>query len=142
MTGCLLKNLRTLQDFEIYRDAPEACAYIAYATFKFVIICVIYKHCLKCFCTRYGDHDDIYCCPDILTKVVGVIFGAPLGVVERSAGEYKQSNELINSDGDNAMKQEETNKEKAINRRLTVCIHRKKNKGKIIEYLACQKKKQ
>ena len=97
-------NLSTLNDFETYRDVPEALAYLVFSITKF-IICVVYfivvfnkyvigKRNRYCFCVA---HKFIFCCWKQLIKllfvIVGVVFGAPLGIVERSSDEYKRTHQ-------------------------------------------------
>ena len=133
MVGCL-RNLRTLQDFEVYRDAPEAFAYTIYAFFK-LAICIVYfivvinKYCLckrYCYCTLCASCKKGFgflgFCMTVLTALVSAVFGAPLGVVERSAEEYKRNNGLSNADGDNEANKE-NNSDKMVACCLTVCIH-------------------
>ena len=103
MPNCYV-NLSTLNDFEAYRDVPEAFAYMVYSITKF-IICVVYfivvcnkyylRKCDKhCFCV--ANKAVFWCwkqCINLLFVIVGVVFGAPLGVVERSSDEYEITHE-------------------------------------------------
>ena len=54
--------------------------------------------------------------------IVGAIFGAPLGIVERSSDEYKRTRGLSTEEEE----QEDDNKDEVAACLLTVCVPRKK----------------
>ena len=100
MSNCS-SHLKSLSDFETYRDAPEAFAYLFYSIAKFLVcfcyaIVAINKYCCR-KCSMYMFYcianDCIFCCwksvIDTVYLIVGAIYGAPLGVVERSPKEYE-----------------------------------------------------
>ena len=105
MAACfgLSKGLTTLKDFERYRDVPEAFAYLVYATIKFIIciaylIVIIQKYSTKCrpfklcFCRPLKQACSIFTCLlNALYSIVSALFGAPLGIVERSQEEYMRT---------------------------------------------------
>ena len=134
MPNCLL-NLRSLHDFEAYRDVPEAFAYIVYSVVK-LLICIAYavvatnKYCCQCCnCSRY-----CYCIANkvvywfweqginLVYVIVGGIFGAPLGVVERAPDEYERTHGYT---ADQTEQQQNDNDQVAACL-LTVCVPCKK----------------
>ena len=126
-------HLKSLSDFETYRDAPEAFAYFFYSIVKLlVIVCytivVVNKYtCRSRCCSNYIfciANDCIFSCWKWIINqiyvIVGAVFGAPLGIVERSSEEYKQTR------GHSAEKEQHNNEDDEVAACLvTVCVPRK-----------------
>ena len=132
MPNCL-PHLKSLSDFEIYRDTPEAFAYLFYSIAKLLVclsyvIVVIDKYtCHKCSKYIYCIANDcIFRCwkwfINAVYLIVGAIYGAPLSIVERSPKEYEQAHGHSPEEED----QESDDKDAVASCLLTVCVPRKK----------------
>lgn len=130
--------LRTRHDFEGHRDTPEALLYVIYVIVK-SFICIYYfchrpykkvtcqeinfvgvqrRNCSSCWencgfhCLRWSVYNIWKYSTKLSHLIVGVVFGAPLGVVERSPSEYMRSHgHKDDQDQDNKEGQDEDDDE-------------------------------
>ena len=131
MSNCL-PHLKSLSAFETYRDTPEAFAYLFYSIAKF-LVCLSYVIVVVDKYTYHNCSQYIYCIVNncifwcwkkfinVMYLIVGAIYGAPLGIVERSPKEYEQAHGHSPEEED----QESDDKDVVAACLLTVCVSRK-----------------
>ena len=134
-----MPDLTTRHDFEEFRDAPEALAYLLYVFLK-IAICINYfchlscrpvtckdiefenvqrRSCEscneKCFCPllRWVGYNLWRIPTKLCHLLVGIFFGAPLGVVERSPTEYfeQKTDEQIDAERGDLRQEQETDEQ-------------------------------